>query len=111
MGFPEIRHINTREQKDHLFLDVLNQERRRTQVIHRKAKEALDLLLMQVHGDDVCQSWGWKKQSRGTTVHCTARFHKEQVDINFILLPALASIDASSLLTIEPLFLILHCLL
>lgn len=58
MGFLEIKHINTREQKDHLFLDVLNQERRRAQVIHRKAKEALDLLLMQVHGDDVCQPWG-----------------------------------------------------
>lgn len=38
----------------HLFLDVLNQKRGGTQIIHWKAEEALDLLLMQVHGDDVC---------------------------------------------------------
>lgn len=37
----------------HLFLDVLDEERGGTQVIHWKTEEALDLLLMQVHGDDV----------------------------------------------------------
>lgn len=51
------------------------------------------------------------KQGDYTAPHCTDRLHKEQVDINFIPLPDLASIDANSLLTIEPLFLILHCLL
>lgn len=42
----------------HLFLDVLDQERWGTQVVHWKTKEALDLLLMQIHGDDVRQSFG-----------------------------------------------------
>lgn len=37
----------------HLFLDVLDQEWRGTQVVHGEAEEALDLFLMQVHGDDV----------------------------------------------------------
>lgn len=43
---------------NHLFLDVLDQEWGRTQVVHRAGEETLDLLLMQVHGDDVRQPCG-----------------------------------------------------
>ena len=48
------------ERIDHLFLDVLNQERRGTQVVYWEAEEALDLLLMQVHGDNMCYPFGVK---------------------------------------------------
>lgn len=38
------------------LLNVLKQERRGPQVVHRAIKEALDLLLVQVHCDQVRQS-------------------------------------------------------
>lgn len=41
------------KKESHLLLDVLQQEGRRSQVVHRDVEEALDLLLMQVHGDEV----------------------------------------------------------
>ena len=37
----------------YLLLDVLDKEGRGPQVVHWAAKESLDLLLMEVHGDDV----------------------------------------------------------
>lgn len=37
----------------HLLLYVLQQEGRRSQVVHGDVEEALDLLLMEVHGDQV----------------------------------------------------------
>lgn len=50
-----LEYTQQRSDRDHyLFLNVLNQKRGGTQVVHGKAEEALDLLLMQVHGDDVC---------------------------------------------------------
>lgn len=40
----------------HLLLDVLQQERRGPQVVHGEAEEALNLLLVKVHSDDVGQT-------------------------------------------------------
>lgn len=40
----------------HLLLDVLDEERRSSQVVHREVEEALDFLLMKVHCDDVSES-------------------------------------------------------
>lgn len=37
----------------YLLLDVLNEEGRGPQVVDGEAEEALDLLLVKIHGDDV----------------------------------------------------------
>lgn len=37
----------------HLLLDVLDEEGGSSQVVNREAEEALDFLLVEVHGDDV----------------------------------------------------------
>lgn len=42
------------EVRPHLLLDVLDEERGGSQVVHREAEEALDFLLVKVHRDDVC---------------------------------------------------------
>lgn len=39
-----------------LLLNVLQQEWRSPQVIHRESKEALDLFLVQIHGDYMSQT-------------------------------------------------------
>ena len=38
------------------LLDVLQKEGGSSQVVNGTLKEALDLLLVEVHGDDVCQA-------------------------------------------------------
>jgi len=45
-------HIST-----YALLDVLQQERWGSQVVHRTVKETLDLLLVQIHRNDMCQTW------------------------------------------------------
>lgn len=37
----------------YLFLDVLQEEGRGSQIVHRDVEEALNLFLMEVHGDQV----------------------------------------------------------
>lgn len=41
----------------HLFLYVLQQERRSPQIVHRDVEEALNFLLMEVHSDQVGQAY------------------------------------------------------
>lgn len=69
--------MNTREQECHLFLDVLNQEGRRAQVVHGEVEEALDLLLMQVHGDDVRQPC--TRTETESSKHTDKRAHTPQL--------------------------------
>ncbi len=40
----------------YLLLNVLQQEWRSPQVVNRESKEALDLFLMQIHGDYMSQT-------------------------------------------------------
>lgn len=70
--------MNTREQECHLFLDVLNQEGRRAQVVHGEVEEALDLLLMQVHGDDVRQPCARTETEMVSSKHTDKRAHTTQ---------------------------------
>ena len=48
----DIQSVVTRARL-YLLLDVLYKEGGRPQVVHWAAEESLDLLLMEVHGDDV----------------------------------------------------------
>lgn len=70
--------MNMRERECHLFLDVLNQEGRRAQVVHGEVEEALDLLLMQVHGDDVRQPCVRTETEMESSKHTDKRTHTLQ---------------------------------
>lgn len=87
----------------YLLLNVLEQEGRRSQVVHRDVEEALNLFLVEVHGDQVGEAC--------TQTHLKRLYEGEDAVDERLISPALHIMEAISLETMDPLFLILHCLL